>query len=70
MRQIVLEGPRQFAEHVVPPVVREPGEALVRLHRVVICGSDWPAFEGHQANYTYPRVIGHELSCEVLDSDV
>jgi len=68
MRQIVLEAPRQFVGHVVPPVVRQPGEALVRLHRVAICGSDWHAFEGAQANYTYPRIIGHELSCEVLEA--
>jgi 2-desacetyl-2-hydroxyethyl bacteriochlorophyllide A dehydrogenase len=67
MRQIVLEAPRQFVGHVVPPVVRQPGEALVRVHRVVICGSDWHAFEGAQANYTFPRIIGHELGCEVLE---
>ena len=68
MRQIVLEAPRQFVGQVVPPVVSQPGEALVRIHRVVICGSDWHAFEGHQANYTFPRIIGHELSCEVLEA--
>ncbi|MGO9262134.1 MAG: alcohol dehydrogenase catalytic domain-containing protein [Bryobacteraceae bacterium] len=67
MRQIVLEAPRQFVGHVVPPVVRQPDQALVRLHRVAICGSDWHAFEGGQANYTYPRIIGHEMSCEVLE---
>jgi 2-desacetyl-2-hydroxyethyl bacteriochlorophyllide A dehydrogenase len=66
MRQIVLESPRQFVGHVVPPVVSQPGEALVRIHRVVICGSDWHAFDGAQANYTFPRIIGHELSCEVI----
>ncbi len=68
MRQIVLEGPRQLVGHVAPPVAGQPGEALVRIHRVAICGSDWHAFEGHQANYTYPRIIGHELSCEVLEA--
>ena len=67
MRQIVLDAPRQFVGQVVPSVVSQPGEALVRIHRVVICGSDWHAFEGHQANYTFPRIIGHELSCEVLE---
>jgi threonine dehydrogenase-like Zn-dependent dehydrogenase len=68
MRQIVLEEPYHFVERSVPPPVRTPGEALVRIHRVAICGSDWHAFEGHQPNYSYPRVIGHELSCEVLYS--
>lgn len=67
MRQIVLEEPRQFVGRIAPPAVRQPDQALVRIHRVAICGSDWHAFEGHQANYTYPRIIGHELSCEVLE---
>ncbi len=68
MSRIVLEKPKQFVERVLPPPVRQPGEALVRTHRVGICGSDWHAYEGRQPNYTYPRVIGHELSCEVLEA--
>jgi len=69
MRQIVLEEPRRMVGHVVPPVTsRQPHEALVRIHRIAICGSDWHAWEGHQPNYSYPRIIGHELSCEVLEA--
>ncbi|MGA2267741.1 MAG: alcohol dehydrogenase catalytic domain-containing protein [Bryobacteraceae bacterium] len=68
MRQIVLEAPRLLVGHVVPPVSRQPSQALVRIHRVAICGSDWHAFEGAQANYTFPRIIGHELGCEVLEA--
>jgi 2-desacetyl-2-hydroxyethyl bacteriochlorophyllide A dehydrogenase len=67
MLQIVLEEPRRFAAHHVAPVAPKPGEALVRIHRVAICGSDWHAYEGNQPNYSFPRVIGHELSCEVLE---
>jgi len=69
MRQIVLTEPRRFVAQNVPTAVTPaPGEALVRMHRIAICGSDWHAFEGHQPNYSYPRVIGHELSCEVLEA--
>ena len=68
MRQVVLERPYHFSERTVPPPVPKPHEALVRIHRVAICGSDWHAFEGHQPNYSYPRVMGHELSCEVLEA--
>jgi 2-desacetyl-2-hydroxyethyl bacteriochlorophyllide A dehydrogenase len=68
MRQIVLEEPRKLVGRVVPPVAgRQANEALVRIHRIAICGSDWHAYEGGQPNYTYPRVMGHELSCEVLE---
>ena len=68
MRQIVLEEPRRLVGRVVPPVTaRQPHEALVRIHRIAICGSDWHAYDGGQPNYSYPRIIGHELSCEVLE---
>lgn len=42
------------------------GEALVRIHRVGICGTDLHAFGGRQPFFTYPRILGHELGVEVL----
>ncbi len=68
MRQIVLEEPRKLAAHHVDPVVAKPGEALVRIRRIAVCGSDWHAYDGNQPNYSYPRILGHELSCEVLEA--
>ena len=69
MRQIVLEQPWRMVGHVVEPVTaRQPDQALVRIHRIAICGSDWHAWEGRQPNYSYPRIIGHELGCEVLEA--
>lgn len=43
-----------------------PGEALVRVHRVGVCGTDLHAFRGRQPFFTYPRILGHELGVEVL----
>jgi 2-desacetyl-2-hydroxyethyl bacteriochlorophyllide A dehydrogenase len=68
MRQIVLEEPHHFAAHIVPAVTPGPGEALVRIRRIAVCGSDWHAYDGNQPNYSYPRIIGHELSCEVVEA--
>jgi 2-desacetyl-2-hydroxyethyl bacteriochlorophyllide A dehydrogenase len=42
------------------------GEALVRVHRVGVCGTDYHAFAGKQPYFTYPRILGHELAVEVL----
>ena len=44
-----------------------PDQALVRIRRVGVCGSDFHAFRGSQPVYTYPRVLGHEMSGEVVD---
>lgn len=43
-----------------------PGEALVRVHRVGVCGTDYHAFQGRQTFFGYPRVLGHELGVEVV----
>jgi 2-desacetyl-2-hydroxyethyl bacteriochlorophyllide A dehydrogenase len=39
-----------------------PGEALVRIRRAGVCGTDLHIFEGSHPFLQYPRVIGHELS--------
>jgi 2-desacetyl-2-hydroxyethyl bacteriochlorophyllide A dehydrogenase len=66
MKQVTLERPRSLvASDVVPPVAG-PGEALLRVHRVGVCGTDFHAFHGRQPFFTYPRVIGHELGAEVV----
>jgi 2-desacetyl-2-hydroxyethyl bacteriochlorophyllide A dehydrogenase len=44
-----------------------PGQALVRPRRVGVCGTDYHIFEGKHPFLDYPRVIGHELSVEVLE---
>jgi 2-desacetyl-2-hydroxyethyl bacteriochlorophyllide A dehydrogenase len=68
MKKIVLEKPQRLvASDVVPPVAG-PGEALLRVHRVGVCGTDFHAFLGRQPFFSYPRVIGHELGAEVVSA--
>ncbi|HSP41556.1 MAG TPA: alcohol dehydrogenase catalytic domain-containing protein, partial [Luteolibacter sp.] len=43
-----------------------PGEALVRTHRMGICGTDLACYLGRFPFFSYPRVPGHELGLEVL----
>jgi len=67
MNAIVLEQPKQFARADVPePEAPAAGEALVRVHRVGICGSDVSGYLGKMPFYSYPRIPGHELGVEVL----
>jgi 2-desacetyl-2-hydroxyethyl bacteriochlorophyllide A dehydrogenase len=67
MLQIALENPGRFAAAEVPVPTPPPGHALVRVHRVGVCGTDLHAFRGRQPFFTYPRVLGHELGVEVVD---
>ena len=68
MRQIVLEQPGNFQEQFADPSPAGPGEALVRVHRVGVCGTDLHAFAGRQPFFSYPRILGHELGVEVISA--
>jgi 2-desacetyl-2-hydroxyethyl bacteriochlorophyllide A dehydrogenase len=68
VKAILLEKPGQFALADLPePGNPGPGQALVQVHRVGICGTDLHAFEGDQPFFNYPRILGHELGVEVLE---
>lgn len=41
-------------------------EAIVRVHRVGICGTDLSGFLGKMPFFSYPRIPGHELGVEVV----
>lgn len=66
MRQISLQEPGRFVELQAPAPSAFEGEALVRVRQVGVCGSDFHAFRGVHPVYTYPRIIGHEIGCEVV----
>ncbi len=67
MKTITLEQPGTFAtSETAPPGTPGPGEVLVRVLTVGICGTDLHAFEGTQPFFTYPRILGHELAVEVV----
>ena len=68
MRQIVLEQPGHFTSVQAARPERRQGEALVRVQRVGVCGTDIHAFAGRQPYFTYPRILGHELGVEVVDA--
>jgi 2-desacetyl-2-hydroxyethyl bacteriochlorophyllide A dehydrogenase len=66
MKTIVLETPGDFQLTERPTLGSPPpGEALIRIHRVGVCGSDIHAYKGNQPFFTYPRVVGHELGVEI-----
>ncbi len=66
MKAIVLEQPGTFRLTDRPEGSCGPGEALVRVRRVGVCGSDIHAFRGNQPFFSYPRIVGHELGVEIV----
>jgi alcohol dehydrogenase len=67
MQAIQLEKPFSFRTiDVDEPSAPLSGEALVRVHRVGICGTDYGGYQGKMPFYSYPRIPGHELGVEVI----
>ena len=67
MKALLLEAPKQF-KFIDQPEPDFPGlgEALVRVHRVGICGTDISGYLGKMPFFSYPRIPGHELGVEVV----
>lgn len=69
MLTISCNKPHELILDERPVPVRREGEVLVRIRRIGMCGTDFHIFSGNQPYLSYPRVMGHELSGEVLDAD-
>jgi alcohol dehydrogenase len=66
MKALSLQSPKHFEQLNIPgPAAPGPGEALVRVHRVGICGTDISGYLGKMPFFSYPRIPGHELGVEV-----
>ena len=69
MKAIRLETPLKFAQlDIEEPPAPGPNEVLIRTHRIGICGTDISGYLGKFPFYSYPRIPGHELGIEVLET--
>lgn len=67
MRALQLEQPQKFRFIDIPePADPAPDEAVVRVHRVGVCGTDISGYLGKMPFFSYPRIPGHELGVEVV----
>ena len=69
MDVVVCDRPGHLSLHRRPRPARAPGEVLIRVRRVGICGTDMHIFDGTQPYLSYPRVMGHEIAGEVVEAD-
>jgi len=67
MKYIICQEPGTFALLEKRKPVRKMNEALLKVKKVGICGTDLHAYSGNQAFFTYPRILGHELAAEVME---
>jgi 2-desacetyl-2-hydroxyethyl bacteriochlorophyllide A dehydrogenase len=68
MDVLVCAAPGELKVERRPAPRPGPDEVLLRVRRVGICGTDMHIYRGTQPYLSYPRVMGHELSGEVVSA--
>lgn len=69
MKTLVCVKPGRFEyKSAVRPELKK-GNAIIKIKRMGICGTDMHAFEGTQPFFEYPRILGHELAGELVEFD-
>src|SRR5580658_7421770 len=68
MKTLILEKPGSLTLGDTPePGPLPAGQALVRVRRIGVCGTDIHAYNGKQPFFSYPRILGHELGVEIVE---
>jgi len=68
MKSLVLQKPGVLGWTNVAEPTSGAGEALVRVRRCGVCGTDIHALSGEQPFFSYPRRLGHELCVEIISA--
>ncbi|MEO8403241.1 MAG: zinc-binding alcohol dehydrogenase family protein [Chitinophagaceae bacterium] len=69
MKVLVCNKPGELEYQQMEKPIAEQGQAILKIKRIGICGTDLHAYEGTQPYFNYPRILGHELALEVEDAD-
>ncbi|MBY0232479.1 MAG: zinc-binding alcohol dehydrogenase family protein [Gemmataceae bacterium] len=68
MKALCLDSPKNWKRlDLAAPGKPGPGEALVKVHQVGICGTDLGGYLGKMPFFSYPRIPGHELGVTVVE---
>jgi len=67
MKALSLLTPKHWQLIDIPePPAPAPGNVVVRVHQVGVCGTDISGYLGKMPFFSYPRIPGHELGVEVV----
>lgn len=69
MKKLICAEPGRFVYEEADIPKPGKGEALLRIRKIGICGTDIHAFAGRQPFFTYPRVLGHEVAADYVEGD-
>ena len=67
MKSLVCLEPGQWQYQDKEKPEAKAGETLLKIKCIGVCGTDLHAFQGNQPFFSYPRILGHEFSAEVIE---
>jgi 2-desacetyl-2-hydroxyethyl bacteriochlorophyllide A dehydrogenase len=67
MKAVVLSEPGKAHLAEFPKPSLRPGEALLKVRRVGLCGSDLNSFRGRNPLVSFPRIPGHEVAATIVE---
>jgi len=65
MKQAIMTAPGKIRIHEIEKPQPGPGQVLLQIRRIGVCGSDLHVFRGRHPYTGYPVVQGHEFSASV-----
>jgi threonine dehydrogenase-like Zn-dependent dehydrogenase len=68
MKAVVVQQPGKATLTDIPEPSSSPGESLLQIRMIGLCGTDLSTFRGKNPLVTYPRVLGHEVAATILDT--
>ncbi|MVN90082.1 zinc-binding alcohol dehydrogenase family protein [Mucilaginibacter aquatilis] len=69
MKILTCTTPGQFDYGQANKPELKKDHAIIKIKRIGVCGTDLHAFKGTQPFFSYPRILGHELSGELVEAD-
>lgn len=69
MNSLICSQPGKFEYSEIDKPELKPDHAIIKIRRIGICGTDLHAFRGTQPFFNYPRILGHELSGDLVEAD-
>ncbi|PVY72863.1 zinc-binding alcohol dehydrogenase family protein [Pectobacterium versatile] len=68
MNTLICQEPKKLVWKKREIPIPGESETLIKIKSVGICGTDIHAWGGNQPFFSYPRVLGHEICGEVVDT--
>ena len=66
MKALVYTAPNEMTYRDEPLPLPAPGEVMIKVDAVGICGSDMHAYHGRDPRRVPPLILGHELAGEIV----